>query len=161
MKTEALEILLIDRALGQLSPEVEALLSEHLATNPAAAQSGAELGEIVALATTAVRREGPKLELPPRTIIPQRRGPEMRRVVAKRLLAMAASFAVGAGAAFLGMRETSASRTAAVVRAMPAAPAIAQTPRHSPEFERALKKLPFWSKERAYLIAAAAEQTNR
>ncbi len=161
MKTEALENLLIDRALGQLAPEVEALLSEHLATHPAAAQSAAELGEIVALATTALRRETPKLELPPRTIIPQPRGPEMKRVVAKRFLAMAASFAVGAGAAVFAMRETSASRTVPVVQERPAAPIIARTPRYSPEIERALKKLPFWSKERAYLIAAAAEQTNR
>ena len=161
MKTEALENLLIDQALGQLAPEVAALLSEHLATHPATAQSAAELGEIVALATTALHRATPKLELPPRTVIPQPRGPEMKRVVAKRLLAMAASFAVGAGAAFLAMRETSASRTVPVVQEMPAVPAIAQTPRHSPEIERALKKLPFWSKERAYLIAAAADQTNR
>ena len=161
MKTEALENLLIDRALGQLSPEVEALLSEHLATNPAAEQSAAELGEIVALATTAMRRERPKLELPPRTIIPQPRGPEMKRLLAKRLLAMAASFAVGAGAALFAMREMSASRTMPVVQEMPAAPDIAQTPRHSPEIERALKKLPFWSKERAYLIAGAADKTNR
>ncbi len=69
--------------------------------------------------------------------------------VAKRLLAMAASFDFGAGAEFLAMRETSATRTAPIVREMPAVPAVAQTPRHSPEIER------------AYRIAAAAEQTNR
>ena len=156
MKTEALENLLIDHALGQLSPEVEALLSEHLASNPAAAQSAAALGEIVARATTAMRCERPKLELPPRTIIPQPRWPQ-----ATRLLAIAASFAVGAGLAFFAMQEAAVPRKNPVAQPSEPAPAIAQTPRHSPEIERALKKLPFWSKERAYLIAAAAEQTNR
>ena len=155
MKHEALENLLIDRALGQLSPEVEALLSEHLATNPAAAQSAAELAEIVALATAAMRRDKPKLELPPRTIIPQPRWPHAHRV-----LAMAASFAVGASVAFLAMRETSAPREVPLAQQSAPAPAIAQTPRHSPEVERALRKLPFWSKERAYLIASVADKTN-
>ena len=103
-----------------------------------------------------MRRERPKLELPPRTIIPQPRWLERKGV-----LAMAASFAVGAGMAFFAMRETSVPRENPAAPQSEPAPAIAQTPRHSPETERALKKLPFWSKERAYLIAAAAEQTNR
>ena len=156
MNTEALENLLIDHALGQLSPEVEWLLAAHLATNSDAARTAAELKEVVAMATTAMQRTKPKLELPPRTIIPQPRWPQVNRV-----LAMAASFAVGAGVAFFAMRETAALRPVPVADVMPAAPVIAQTPRHSPEIERALKKLPFWSKERAYLIAAAADQTNR
>ena len=155
MNHESLENLLIDRALGQLSPEVEALLAEHLATNPDAAQSAVELGEIVTLATTAMRRDKPKLDLPPRTIIPQPRWPH-----ANRVLAMAASFVVGAGAAFFAMRETSVPREVPLAQQPPPAPAIAQTPRHSPEIERALRKLPFWSKERAYLIAGAADKTN-
>ena len=149
MNPETLEALLIDRALGHLSPEVEALLAEHLATSPVAAQTAAELSEVVALASTALRRTKPKLELPPR-IVALPRWPR-----AKRVLAMAASFAVGAGVAFLAMRETP-------TRIEPSpAPVIAQVPRHSPEIERALKKLPFWSKERAYLIAGAADKTNR
>ena len=149
MKTEALENLLIDRALGQLPPEVEALLAAHLATNPGAARAAAELSEVVALAAAAMQRTKPRLELPPRVMAPPR-WPH-----ANRVLALAASFAVGAGVAFLAMRETPA-------RSEPSpAPVLAQTPRHSPEIERALKKLPFWSKERAYLIAAAADKTNR
>ena len=155
MKHEALENLLIDRALGQLSPEVEALLAEHLAASPDDAQTAAGLRDVVALATAALHRRKPKLELPPR-IIALPRWPR-----ANRVLAMAASFVVGAGVAFLAMRETSTRPETPVARDTPAAPVVAQTPRHSPEVERALRKLPFWSKERAYLIAGAANETNR
>ena len=155
MNPETLENLLIDRALGQLSPDVEALLAEHLAGTPGAAQAAAELREVVALATAAMHRTRPKLDLPPR-VIALPRWPRARRV-----LAMAASFVVGAGVAFLTLRGTSTRPEMPVARATPAAPVMAQTPRHSPEVERALRKLPFWSKERAYLIAGAGNETNR
>ncbi|MEO7317785.1 MAG: hypothetical protein ABIZ56_02225 [Chthoniobacteraceae bacterium] len=166
MNPEALENLLIDRALGHLSPEVEALLAEHLATNPAAARSEADLARTVALAAAAMRREALKLELPPRLTMQQR----WRQ--ANRIVAMAASFALGAGVVFLAMREKPTlphigriywgPTIEQLARTAPTpAPVIAQAPRHSPEIERALKKLPFWSKERAYLIAGAADKTNR
>lgn len=41
MKPESLEGLLIDRALGELSPEVSELLDVYLAANPAAAEQAA------------------------------------------------------------------------------------------------------------------------
>ncbi len=151
MNTETLENLLIDRALGQLSPDVEALLTEHLAGTPGAAQAAAELREVVALATAAMHRAAPKLELPPRFIaLP--RWPRARRV-----LALAASFMAGAGLAFFALPGTNAP----VAPAVQPTPVLAQAPKHSPEVERALRKLPFWSKERAYLIAGAASETNR
>ena len=149
MNHESLENLLIDRALGHLSPEVEALLAEHLATSPIAAQAAAELGEVVALASAALRRTKPKLELPPR-IVALPRWPR-----ANRVLAMAASFVVGAGVAFLAMRGMNARNELPVAHEAPPAPAVAQSPQRSPEVERALRKLPFWSKERAFLIAGA------
>ena len=154
MNHEALENLLIDRALGHLPPEVEALLAEYLAASPGAARAAAELGEVVALATAALHRARPKLELPPR-VVALPRWPR-----AKRVLALAASFAVGAGAAFLVQRETDARREIPLVRDASSAPVVAQTPKHSPEVERALRKLPFWSKERAVLLAGAASETN-
>ena len=155
MNHEALENLLIDRALGQLSPEVGALLAEHLATTPDAARAAAELGEVVALATAAWHRAKPRLALPPR-IVALPRWPRTRRA-----LALAASFAVGAGIAFLAMRGAEVRREIPIVRDTPPAPALAQRPRHSPEVERALRKLPFWSKERAVLIAGAANEAGR
>jgi len=53
MKTETLEALLIDRALGHLTPEMDELLGEHLAANPATARLAAELQETVTLAAAA------------------------------------------------------------------------------------------------------------
>ena len=153
MNSEALENLLIDRALGQLSPEVGALLAEHLAASPDDARAAAELGEVVALATAALHRTKLKLELPPR-IVALPRWPRARRA-----LALAASFAVGAGVAFLAMRGADARHEIPLAHETPPALVIAQTPKHSPEVERALRKLPFWSKERAVLIAGAANET--
>ena len=42
MKTETLETLLIDRALGALSPEVAELLESHLIQNPDAVRHAAD-----------------------------------------------------------------------------------------------------------------------
>ena len=53
MKTETLETLLIDRALGELSPEVGELLETHLAGNPHAARNADNLAETVRLVRAA------------------------------------------------------------------------------------------------------------
>jgi anti-sigma factor RsiW len=53
MNPETLEPLLLDRALGELSPPVAALLEEHLARDPAAAQHAAGLAETMQLARRA------------------------------------------------------------------------------------------------------------
>ena len=54
MKTETLEILLIDRALGALSPEVAELLESHLIQNPDAVRHAESVESTVRLARTAV-----------------------------------------------------------------------------------------------------------
>lgn len=54
MKTENLDALLLDHALGQLSPEVVELLDQHLARDPAAAARLASLRATVGLARDAV-----------------------------------------------------------------------------------------------------------
>jgi anti-sigma factor RsiW len=56
MKAELLEALLIDRALGALSPEVGELLETHLARDPAAAEQAAGLSATVGLARRAMAR---------------------------------------------------------------------------------------------------------
>jgi len=53
MNPETLESLLLDRALGELSPPVTALLDEHLARDPAAARQAAGLAETLQLAHRA------------------------------------------------------------------------------------------------------------
>ncbi len=155
MNIEILEALLIDRALGHLSPEVEVLLAEHLAANAAAARSAAELCETVALASSVLQPPAPRLVLPPPAvaIFPPRR--------ARRVLALAASFAAGAGVALLALRGTAPQPAPANVRASAPATVVA----HAPSLRRvesnpALRALPFWSKERAVTLAAA-KQSNR
>ena len=53
MKPELLETLLLDRALGELAPEVAALLDAHLAQHPDAAHRATELAATLSLAHTA------------------------------------------------------------------------------------------------------------
>ena len=65
MKPELLETLLLDRALGELRPEVAALLEAHLAQAPAAARRAAEFDAAVRLARAAVATPP---EAPPRTL---------------------------------------------------------------------------------------------
>jgi anti-sigma factor RsiW len=66
MKTETLEALLIDRALGALSPEIAELLENYLIENPAAARQANSLLSTVYLARTAVATPSPlKNRVPP------------------------------------------------------------------------------------------------
>jgi anti-sigma factor RsiW len=151
MNAESLESLLIDRAIGQLPPEVEALLAEYLAAHPEAARGAAELGETVALTATVLKRPAPRLALPPATvaIFPQRRG--------HRRLALAASFVAGAGVALLTLRTFAPQPPALIARApVPVVPVAA--PR-SAEIDPAIRTLPFWSKERAVALASAKQST--
>lgn len=150
MNAETLEALLIDRALGQLSPEVEVLLAEHLATHPEAAHSAAELAETVALAARVLQRPTPRLILPPRAVVPF----SPRRT--QRLLALAASFVAGAGAAFFALRSAASQVPPAFAQAPAPAVIVAQAaPPRRGELDPAIRALPFWSKERALAVASA------
>ena len=153
MKPEILETLLIDRALGRHSPEVEALLAEHLATDPEAARTAAELHDVVALATTVLRRPAPQLTPPPRLA-----GVFWFRSV-NRALALAAAFVVGAGVALLANRTIPQKPPLAQVVTQPPVAPVAKAP--SPKIVREAKVLPFWSQRRAYLLAEAAKDSTR
>jgi anti-sigma factor RsiW len=65
MKTETLEALLLDHALGELSPEVAELLETHLTHNPEAARQADGLTSTVQLAqqAMAVKQEAPRRSL--------------------------------------------------------------------------------------------------
>ena len=54
MKSDVLERLLIDRAAGELSPDVEELLEAHLQQEPAARREAAEIEETLRLARLAL-----------------------------------------------------------------------------------------------------------
>jgi anti-sigma factor RsiW len=152
MNAEILETLLIDRALGQLSPEVEALLAEHLMADPEAARAAAELSETVTLAEIALQRPARRLELPPPAVamFPPRR--------ILRVLALAASFVAGAGVALLALRGTVPRPEASLAPASAPSPAAVQAPSaRRVETDPAVRALPFWSKERAVALASVKQ----
>jgi anti-sigma factor RsiW len=144
MKPDILERLLMDLALGQLNPDTEALLSDYLANDPAAATQARELQETVQLATAVLHRPATAIETPN----------QIQQLVwrhrTERLLALAASFAIGVGL------------TAALIRGMPHRENVAVA--HPPTITKTqpalvknqLDSLPFWSNQRIYLLASAA-----
>lgn len=151
MNKESLERLLIDRALGQLSPDVEELLVEQLAQNRDMARTAEEFTAVVTLARALTKR-------PPLTItFRQPFAALIRRERALRIVAMAASFAVGAGLTLWTMRAINERVPHNVVSQTSAQPQ--PTPR-LPAVERAVRTLPFWSNQRIYLVASAARQSN-
>ena len=150
MKTETLEALLIDRALGHLTPEMDELLGEHLAANPGSARLAAELQETVTLAAAALQRPLPVLKLPPPGVaaLPPRR--------AFQPLALAASFLAGIGLTL------AAAWVAAPPRERPLATApivVSVQPASGLAIDPSVRALPFWSKERALAVAAAKQST--
>ncbi len=97
IKQEVLERLLIDRALGEMSPEVETLLAEYLSREPASLDETREVSQAVELA----RRAFAVPEETPRT--PRLRvGGEARFLwrVGARAAALAACALIGLGVGF-------------------------------------------------------------
>ena len=155
MKTEVLEALLLDRALGQLTPEVEALLAEYVATHPQATDALPNWDETVSLAATVLKKQPPALKLPPSPVV------VFPRSRLRSLAALAASFAAGAGLAVLGLRSGPSPtvnpiphQSSLTVPAPIAAPVVRQT-----EVPPAIRTLPFWSTERAIALATT-KRTN-
>jgi anti-sigma factor RsiW len=152
MKNETLEALLIDQALGQLSPDTEELLSEYLASHAEAADSAAEWRQTVVLAAQLLKTPGRQLVLPPRKFTLLSRGRP------RRLWALAASFVAGAGFALLGLRGGAPSETAPLdlprtqVAAAPPIPPV-----RSAASEPDVRTMPFWSTERAIAVATAKQ----
>jgi hypothetical protein len=150
MKSETLETLLIDRALGHLTPEMDELLAEHLAANPDTAGLAAELESTVTLAAAALKRPLPPLTLPPQVVatLPSRR--------VLRSLALAASFVAGIGLTLLATRLPMPPRNPA---AAPVPVIVSAQPARNFTSDPTVRALPFWSKERALALAAAKQST--
>lgn len=153
MKSDVLERLLIDHALGRLDLDVEALLTEYLSRDPAAATQARELREVVRLAAEAVRQRAPVIEIPS----------QVHRLVwrhrAEQMLAIAASLAIGAGITAMVYRgyfrgETVAASHLPVTASSPTVVATRLSP-----VESKIESLPFWSNERVYLLASVAGQS--
>jgi anti-sigma factor RsiW len=121
MKPEMLDPLLLDRTLGELSPEVAALLDAHLAQNPEAARRAVELADTLQLARAAtVTPTGS----PPRPLDRERLLRAQRRQLFPRrrseVFRLAACLALGLGLGWLA--RTPSPRTivaAAAPRPLP------------------------------------------
>ncbi|MBI4624122.1 MAG: hypothetical protein HY736_13015 [Verrucomicrobia bacterium] len=151
MKTEILETLLLDHALGALSPEVAALLEAHLAHDPAAARRAAELTETLRLARAAVAAP---LEPPRKSLDVERLRQAQRhqRSSTRRteILRLAACLLLGLGLGWL-IRITPATEEHAA-RPIAVAPLPALTPE---------PPLHFWSIARIAPGASEAENSRR
>lgn len=98
MHSETLERLLMDRALGELSPDVQALLAAYLEHDPAAAERAHEFDDAAAAARDVLRHELPTSLTPLSTARLHALDQARRRLVWVRNVAgIAASLIIGIG----------------------------------------------------------------
>lgn len=128
MKPEMLESLLFDRALGELSPDICALLDAYLAQDAAGAVRAAELSDTLALARRAVH---PAPGSNPRALDLARLRRERRAVRSAALrgemLRLAACLVLGLGLGWLARPTRPSAAERARVAAAPALPAARDT----------------------------------
>ena len=159
MKPDVIERLLLDRALGRLDPNVDALLARLPGQRRSAAATQArELQDVVHLATEAVRQ--PVLAVAPPS--------QIHRLVwrhrAEQALALAASFVIGVGITALALRANLRREDNAASLAPSIQNASTQSPRLDALVKHKIESLPFWSNQRLYLLASADQpptQTQR
>lgn len=162
MKPELLESLLLDRTLGELSPEVAALLNAHLAQNPAAARRATEFADTLSLARTitAAPIAAPRRPL---DLARLREAHRAQHSVTRRfeLLRLAACLALGLGLGWLA--HTPPSRAELAVASPAATPGLS-SPAPAPA---AAPSARFWSvarlvaEERARSASAAGHDDPR
>ena len=95
MKPESLEGLLIDRALGELSPEVAELLNAYLSANPRAAKKATAWTETWRLARNAMASDVDARRQPLPKLKPHGRNSWNWRVRRTELLRLAACLIIG------------------------------------------------------------------
>jgi anti-sigma factor RsiW len=150
MKPDILERLMMDNALGRLDPDVEMLLADYLAKDPAAATQARELQETVQLATEVIHHPAPIVE------IPNKIHQLVWRHRTERLLALAASFVIGVGLTAAVIHETYLP-IGGVVASRPATVISPKVTELRPALvKNQLESLPFWSNQRIYLLASTA-----
>ena len=150
MKPDILERLLMDRALGRLDLDADVLLTDYLANDPAAATQARELQETVQLATEVMLCPAPAVEMPV----------QIHQLVwrhrANQMLALAASFVIGVGFTALLTYWTYIPINVAAVHP-PTAPNLPTIAKTQPALVKSkIESLPFWSNQRIYLLASAA-----
>jgi anti-sigma factor RsiW len=150
MKPDVIERLLMDRALGHLDPDVDALLADYLANDASATTQARELQALVHLASAAVRQ--PVLATPP----PNQIYRLVWRHRAEQALALAASFVIGAGITALALRVNLRHENNTVSLAPSIQDTSMQSPRLNALVKHKIESLPFWSNQRLYLLASAS-----
>jgi anti-sigma factor RsiW len=135
MKTETLEALLLDHALGELSPEVAELLETHLARNPEAARQADGLASTVQRArqALAVTQEAPRRSL----AVERLRREQMtrrRRAFIWELARLAACVALGLTLGWYGHTARKATVAATPVPPRVAAVELPATPESANDF---------------------------
>jgi hypothetical protein len=150
MKPDVIERLLLDRALGRLDPDVDALLADYLTDDASAATQDRELQDVVHLASVAVRQPVLAVESPN----------QIHRLVwrhrAEQALALAAAFVIGVGITALVLRANLRHETNSVSLASPIQNASTSSPRRDALVKSKIESLPFWSNQRLYLLASAS-----
>ena len=142
MKSDVTERLLLDRALGRLDPDVDALLADYLTNDPSAATQSRELQDVVHLASEAIRQPLPAV------VPPNRIHQLVWRHRAEQALALAASFVIGVGITALALRANLRHEDNTV--------SLAASPRLDAVVKSKIDSLPFWSNQRLYLLASAS-----
>jgi anti-sigma factor RsiW len=135
MKTENLETLLLDHALGELSPEVAELLETHLARNPEAARQADGLASTVQRArqALAVTQEAPRRSLSIERLR-QAQLTHHRRAFIGELARLAACVALGLTLGWYGHTARKAPVAAAPVAPRVAAVELPATPESANDF---------------------------
>ena len=107
MNEETLDRLLLDRALGVSSPELDALLEAYLQRDPAAAARAGEFDTATDLARE-VLKDAPAATLPPFPAAAVRQAERTRRqlVLVRNVASLAAAVLLGVGVGAWSMRES-------------------------------------------------------
>ncbi len=150
MKPDVIERLLLDRALGRLDPNVDALLADYLVNDASAATQARQLQDVVHLASAAVRQ--PVLAVEP----PNQIHRLIWRHRAEQALALAASFVIGVGITALALRANLRHEDNSVSLAPSIQNASMPSPHLNALVKNKIESLPFWSNQRLYLLASAS-----
>jgi hypothetical protein len=123
MKQEILERMLMDRSLGVLSPDVDALLSAYLENEPSRAMQAADIEESVALARQLLAKP-PAVWLPPLKIAPLTSRATNEALPSRQMwwVGLAASFVLGLSLAALTLNTDSVESPKTLASVEPATP---------------------------------------
>ncbi|MGB9624432.1 MAG: hypothetical protein ACPMAQ_06170 [Phycisphaerae bacterium] len=151
MDRETLQRLKLDRALGVLSPDCEALLTAYLRERPAEASDLQEMEETVKLARRALRDEAPtRLPEFPAERLRRAARSEWRRKTVRNLTGIAASMLIGFGLRAAWFPATEPGRGGETI------PVVAQG-RIEPEGKADSREAGFWSAHRLHERRAAVQ----